>query len=51
MMTSMAATLGALPLALGTGMGAELPPATRLDRGGWIVSQMLTLYTTLVAYG
>src|SRR5437870_11543450 len=45
MMTTMAAMLGALPLALGTGVGAELRrPLGIAIVGGLIVSQMLTLY-------
>jgi multidrug efflux pump len=51
MMTTMAASLGALPLALGTGMGAELRrPLGITIVGGLIFSQMLTLYTTPVVY-
>jgi multidrug efflux pump subunit AcrB len=51
MMTTMAALFGALPLALGTGMGAELrQPLGITIIGGLIVSQMLTLYTTPVVY-
>jgi multidrug efflux pump len=51
MMTTMAALLGGLPLALGTGMGAELRrPLGITIVGGLIVSQMLTLYTTPVVY-
>jgi multidrug efflux pump len=50
-MTSMAAMLGALPLALGTGTGSELrQPLGITIIGGLIVSQMLTLYTTPVVY-
>jgi multidrug efflux pump len=51
MMTTMAALLGALPLALGTGTGSELHrPLGITIVGGLIVSQALTLFTTPVVY-
>ncbi|HET6976398.1 MAG TPA: multidrug efflux RND transporter permease subunit [Pyrinomonadaceae bacterium] len=51
LMTTMAALLGALPLALGTGTGSELRrPLGVSIIGGLLVSQMLTLFTTPVVY-
>ncbi|HKE85675.1 MAG TPA: efflux RND transporter permease subunit [Vicinamibacterales bacterium] len=51
LMTTMAALVGALPLAFGTGTGSELRrPLGITIVGGLIVSQMLTLYTTPVVY-
>jgi multidrug efflux pump len=51
LMTTMAAMLGALPLALGSGTGSELRrPLGITIIGGLLVSQMLTLFTTPVIY-
>ena len=51
MMTTMAALLGAVPLALGSGTGSELRRPLGITMiGGLIISQMLTLFTTPVIY-
>jgi multidrug efflux pump len=51
LMTTLAALLGAVPLALGSGTGSELRrPLGITIIGGLIVSQMLTLYTTPIVY-
>jgi multidrug efflux pump len=50
-MTTMAALLGAMPLAIGSGVGSELRrPLGVTIIGGLIVSQLLTLFTTPIVY-
>lgn len=51
MMTTMSAILGAVPMALGTGLGSEMQKPLGVSIiGGLILSQMLTLYTIPVIY-
>jgi multidrug efflux pump len=51
MMTTMAALLGAVPLALGNGTGSELRRPLGITMiGGLLISQLLTLFTTPVIY-
>jgi hydrophobic/amphiphilic exporter-1 (mainly G- bacteria), HAE1 family len=51
MMTTMAALLGAVPLMLGTGMGAEIrQPLGYAMEGGLVLSQAMTLFTTPIIY-